>query len=568
MTKTKKVYIKDLRESIQIDPEKYARYDGKYNYLLHTDPKSVFSSALNQKRLSKVPHLLDYDIQHPEIKASTVAKLLKIPLTTAVSLLIVKGFIFNKSKDVWVSDESKANTEYPDVHIAYLGHETCIESNGRPQLITVCILGESLDIPFLKAINTFKEFTGADIHFYFKKRHYAAEMELAPGYIHTINQHIESVNYHFNDDILIDDLVKVKESSNVIHSAIKPLSGLALLATKKYFVVPHARQELEVTKNDTWANKSLMVSTGCVNILTPGHTKALAKVQAHGSSGAVVYDPKGEYKLYHVGFSRTHQQFTAYDTEYYSSGKVNKVPYVDTVYYDDTHASMIDFNYLGKTKRVCKAIKPLQFISGDVLDAQAFNYHEMNRFGFAQHRMSLLQEISITEGVVKEILGCCPDRAKFVMLSSNHELFITKFLSNPNSFKMLGKDEAVFAYRALAWIIENTYRDRGGIHYPDINKYLFANLFKSGAVVSDPVQNFNVLLKHHGCEYGIGRSLGTQGNVKAIIGHGHRCYWSKGIMAVGFAGIEDPAYQSGVNASSHGLATMYRTGKRSLFVDL
>lgn len=459
---------------------------------------------------------------------------------------------------------NEVNEELEEIKAVYNGEELNITAKNK-QVITTFILGEKINHDFCAALKTYLRLNKATLHIFFLKR-YIKDLNLTQDTLTALHNIFEGydINFHVNHDVIFnDDELEVKASANVHHTAVKPLSGVKSLAKTKYLIIPHSRQELDITVNSSWANKSLLMSTGCLNNLAKGHTQSLAKAKHHSITGAVVFDPQklDGYGLLPINFDG--EGFIVYTTYYAPSGA--KLDKADSVYLDDLHSSMVDYDYLNKMEKVIADVNPAQVISGDVFDGQSVCYHEASNIAYFANRMTLTDEVQVTKDVMRRLV---PANGKFIMLGSNHHAFFMKFFSNPSNFKAMNKADMVLSYRTLAYTIEQSSLIHGGVKFGDPMKYLFNDMFEDGLIDFRPVENFNVHLGSHGDEYGMRANLGNQSNVKAILGHVHHPCSSKGVIWVGTAATQYPGYQSGMNNSAHGLCVLHSNGKRSLLVDL
>ena len=302
-----------------------------------------------------------------------------------------------------------------------------------------------------------------------------------------------------------------------------------------------------------------------MNELGKGHTQALAKTYAHHYKGAVIFDPlkTNRYRLIPINFDGN--GFVEYDTYYTKNHEVSWMR-ADSIYLDDLHCSMIDDDYIPLMKQVIADTKPSQVISGDVFDGQSLNHHEQKRVGYHSSRMSLRHELDFTKDVIRQLV---PSEGKFVLLSSNHHNFLEKFMTDPRNIQMLDKYDAALIYRTLAYMTENSYlTPRGGVKFSDPMKFLFADMFLEGSVVSKAVERFNISLNNHGHEYLINANIGNVCNTKMVAGHVHAPKQRKGLISVGSAQINNPEYQGEMSASAHALCIIHENGKRTLLVDL
>ena len=563
------MYIKDYRASVENLDAKVFRFDSKYYYLDPSHKDSIFNTSNIAKKLKGVDvqewqsfnsiakGLKDSDT----ITAKDLAEELDVSTVAAIAMLIKSGWEFLEDEEAFCKPEEEG--------ISYTGEEAHLYDT-REHIITTCILGEPISETFVKSLRTYCKEKGAMLHIFFKLRYVKDSDDIFMAKI-KLESILEGCDFkfYFKEDLLInEDLLEVKASANVHHTAIKPLSGVLALASTKYLVIPHARQELEVTVSKNWNTSSLVMSTGCINDLGKGHTQALAKAKFHGVRGALILDPKktNGYGLTHINFDG--QGFYHFK-EWFAPNEYRDGNSIHSLYVADMHCSLSDPYYISKLADNVSWLKPLQVISGDVFDGQSINHHEQARTGFFAHRMTLTEEIKITTEVVRRLMG--DSGAEFVCLPSNHHNFFGKFFSNPVNFKGMTKHDLATAYRALAYIVENTNHVAEGISYANPTSFLLNDLFTKSNfdVFTQPRYGFDDLaLGFHGDEWGMRQSLGNQSNMKAVLGHVHRMKISKGIFWVSSCMLPNPCYQNGMNASAQGSAIVYNNGKRMMLANI
>jgi hypothetical protein len=354
-----------------------------------------------------------------------------------------------------------------------------------------------------------------------------------------------------------DGQMLVAANGNVHHTAIKPLSGFKN-TTIKYLAIPHARQEAVTTYANNYDGKSLLMSTGCINNLSSGHTQALAKVKFHSIKGFLVYESGNTYPFRHVNYSSTSRSLVDLDREFSRDGV--DLAQIEAVYLDDLHCVHMPSEYRARVSRLLQLLNPKEFGSGDVFDGSSLNHHEAKRLGYLQNRISLVDEIKLTEECLKTFQRATP-ASKMVILSSNHHNFFDKFTANLNIVAQLPKHDAALVFRALAYMVENTeYQHLRGVKYVDPTRFLLSNLdYQDKFTVGS---NHHIDFNLHGHEYGIGAAA-NNGSNKITTGHGHAGFIDKGHHRVGCS-FRDANYQSGYSASCSAIDVLANNGKRQL----
>lgn len=450
------------------------------------------------------------------------------------------------------------------IEISYKGQEKQVKED-RPHFITTAIVGERISRQFVKALETWYDETYGVVDIFLKLKYVGDDQEvnLTISQITTLFEGIDH-EIHLSEDLLINNELEVLASANVHHNAVYPLNGVKSRAKTKYLIIPHARQDIDVTVNESWDKKSLLMSTGTISEVSKGHTQALGKTAFNSVIGGVIYNPS-VYERYHlvpVNFSKDMGYFFNYDTEYHSNGEV-KDAVIDTCYLSDLHASLIDEEYLDIMLEDLAILKPKQTISGDVMDLQSLNYHEANSVFYHSTRMSFVHELEVTRDIVVSLQQAAG--GKFIPLSSNHENFFHKYLQKPSNLKSLNNEDLAEVFRTLAYLADHTYLKTEGIVYGNVMEYWFGDLEN---VTFTPDESLGTHLRSHGNEYGLGLRLSNVSNIKAILGHTHYSKQHGGITYVGSCMVEKPSYQNGMNASTQSMALLGANNKRQLLVRL
>lgn len=622
-------YIKDFRANVSIKEleaigvDEVFSFDGKYYYLPTNHADSIVpneTQLLNRCKKNPEPfyqlwlYLDSVGLQTFTIRDIKNTLTTKLATKNIIGILIDAGFTFDVIKREWFLEnelgyaqskekffplfaeyllaeiasqdaestnnsvslsvesnntEEQDSEEEEEPHVSYTASSVCHEEDKQVRVLTTLIHGEEINYKALKSIATFCGVNKAHLHIFFKGQTNRAKIYYSD--FPNIESILEGIDYtlHINTDLYIGQKLGVLASANVNHTAIRPLNGVLAISPHKYVVIPHARQELEVSYAQNWVDKTLALSTGCLNNVDAGATRIKAQLAFNSVVGAVVYNPFRSFiNLYHINVDRDGGFYDITGHYYRAESKTsNTSGALDTLYLDDPHFSLVDETYFGNLKQHFVSLKPMQMIGGDTFNGSSLLYHEQNRIGFAQNRMSLIDEIEATSNCVKSLLEAANNESKYVMLFANHEAFFEKFLNTPSNIKMFSAQELALIYRTIAHMLDNTYRAYDGIHYGNPLHYLFKSLYETGLVVDEPQQNFDILLNCHGHEFGLS-SLATRGTIKATVGHCHAPSIRQGVHKVGALQIEHPTYHAGVSASAQGCDLLWSNGKRTLAVNL
>lgn len=230
------------------------------------------------------------------------------------------------------------------------------------------------------------------------------------------------------------------------------------------------------------------------------------------------------------------------DTKYYPNKPPTKSK-PSALVVGDLHAYGVDETKLAATKRIIEQLQPESVVIQDVFDGASVNHHEIADFANVVKFPSLQEEADITESVIKDI---CNISNKVYYLHSNHDDFLTKYLSNENNYKL--KDNYIKALELRMWQVQN---DR----HPII-KLLNLDNYKNLEFVSvfDNLYIKGVLVKH-GHEGLAGRRVGFRVLVKIhnkyIQGHTHSAEIYRNGLNVGTTSKLKMGYNYGASAWVH-----------------
>lgn len=545
-------------------------YDGKYKYLCpksHPEESLIVRKAAGLEEYTSV--LTDYRHLSWEQMRSLFPNLSSVKILAAV--LIHADWAYDPATSIFhvgeveshspsvegITEEVAEPAEESLIEISYDGSTTEVVSNNHPVVITTHILGEEIDYEFVHCLVTYCRLNNARLYIFLKKRYISdkeptSSLDKLTSLISEVGTIVFSGNLTSHDGQML-----VAANGNVHHTAIKPLAGFKN-TTVKYLAIPHARQEAVTTYANNYEGKSLLMSTGCINTLSSGHTQALAKVKFHSIKGFLVYERDNTYPFRHVNYSSANHSIVDLDREFHRDG-VNPAQ-IEAVYLDDLHCVHMPSEYRARVSRLLQLLNPKEFGSGDVFDGSSLNHHEVNRLGYLQNRISLIDEIKLTEECLKTFQRAAP-ASKMVILSSNHHNFFDKFTANLNIVAQLPKHDAALVFRTLAYMVENTeYQHLKGVKYADPTRFLLSNLdYQDKFTVGN---NHHIDFNLHGHEYGIGAAA-NNGSNKITTGHGHAGFIDKGHHRVGCS-FKEANYQSGYSASCSAIDVLANNGKRQL----
>lgn len=209
----------------------------------------------------------------------------------------------------------------------------------------------------------------------------------------------------------------------------------------------------------------------------------------------------------------------------------------------DIHAYGIDKGKFRATLNVISKLRPETVVIQDVFDGASINHHELKDYANVVKFPSIEEEAEATKSVIDKF---CSVSKNVVYLHSNHDDFLTKFLSEESNYKI--KDNYQTALNLRVWQLSNSRHPI--IKLLDLDKFtnlkfisVFDNLYISGVLVK------------HGHEGMSGRRVGFRPLQKVynkyIQGHTHSPEVYRNGMCVGTTSKLKMGYNYGASAWMH-----------------
>lgn len=372
------------------------------------------------------------------------------------------------------------------------------------------------------------------------------------------NEHLKAVEVHLNP-----------QQSN-------PLTGLNRLRGtydnskrfKSSILVAHAKQDMQSipTGNDT--HPRIIHSTGCITEASYLNNKVGTQAKDEHVVGGLIVEINGPiFHLRQIQVVSKDGSFVDLGSRYHSDGRVTRERAKGFVI-GDTHIGHECKNALKATKEQMQLLKPEEVALHDVFDGSSITHHvekthitkaKIRTGKFGEFFKTLESELAYNVKVLNQIFDYCPKDAKILMVASNHNDFLNRYLQDGRYVKDHVNHE--IAHRMVVDIYDGNnplqkYIDpTGRMCWLDRNKDYFIEGVQVN-VHGDLGPNGSRGAKN-GLEYTHGNSIGA---------HTHCPGNYKRYMNVGHTSKERHGYNNGPSSWIQANAVIYKNGQKQLIL--
>lgn len=366
---------------------------------------------------------------------------------------------------------------------------------------------------------------------------------------------------------------KILGNLKIQATAQSPLTGLEPLTQGVTTILGHAQVQMKSLPRMKGDDPIILTTTGTVSNCNYSDTKIGYISQFHHTKGAVVveFDSKHE-DLFHI-----RHLIADDDSSFIDLG----VQYTSDSYYPaetlglvlgDEHAWFADPDVFDATHGdggIVDTLRPEVLIRHDIFDGYSVSHHHENNF-FVKYkkmhqRMTLASELA---QCIEYIEGTTPEYTTSVIVNSNHNSHLMKWLQEPRS--SMDIDNA-FMHSVLKAKVLDAIHQTGSI--PDaFSLYVKEELAHNDRiVVHDSDESFMVgpiEISMHG-DKGPNGSRGSARGLsrlpqKSVIGHSHTPCIERGCYQVGTSTGFNLEYAKGPTSWMNTHCAIYANGKRQL----
>lgn len=383
-----------------------------------------------------------------------------------------------------------------------------------------------------------------------------------------------------DDNIVITDTVL---NQNLYISTFKTsakqintLTGLRRVGDReRSMIVASPKQFLEyvpISNND--ASHALM-TTGAITDASYLNTDAYMSLRTAWLAdkdhqlGAVIVEIVNdkEFHFRQIQANPSTGSFTDLGIEY-SVGACKRVK-PDAIVLGDIHVGSIDRNVYKSTNKILRKLKPKRVFFHDLFDGASCNPHASAQYltkAKLKDKLSIEKELRIVASYLKRMQEKHPYVEEFIVVRSNHDLFLDRYLDSGDYIKDSTNSE-VCHILALAKL-DGQMPLEAGLRLVDaeLSRVTFLELDET--------------YKLHGLELGQHGHLGMNGQRnpanasleiaygKGVFGHSHTAGILRGIYRVGTSTRYRMGYNHGASSWTHTLCVVNPDGTRQLINDI
>lgn len=361
--------------------------------------------------------------------------------------------------------------------------------------------------------------------------------------------------------------VELSTRTRIKPTAVNPLSGFDLMASKTSVVFPHSKIHYKPMPRFKGYKLRSLSTTGMLTLRNYSDSKAGEKASEHHSYGFVVIEKKNKDECYAPRNVKVNSDGTFTDVCWeVSNNQVKMIGSTKGIVLGDIHAAQLNTQFYEKTKELMRKIVPQTVVLHDVYDGYNVNPHETKDMYIQKKKIRENKHLIIDE--INEAIDLVKDLDKefenVKVIASNHDVFLDRHVNNFDWKKDLHNSEE---YLKLAYIQQTEDMEK----YGTIFGYL---LSKSGL---DYV-NYGESLIIGDYECGLHGDHGANGargnhktfarlNFKMITAHEHSPAIHDGITVVGTTCEKDQYYtRKGISSSQYAHSVVHNTGKNQLWV--
>lgn len=362
-------------------------------------------------------------------------------------------------------------------------------------------------------------------------------------------------------------------------TAVSPLSGLNAMAGSRSILVGHPKLELTTVATPGKSLPKILTSTGAVTALDYTDTRMGKIAEFHHSQSAVVIEvdwTAGVFYMTQLCASSETGEFTDMGW-HYSPGGVSAAPRPAAYVMADTH-----FRFHSKEAEdakfrkggVIEQLQPEYLLWHDLKDGYSHNHHEDKDPFIAAEKMESGLHMVRQEVIdsVKYAERLTPPDCQSIVVCSNHDEFLTRWIKEQDWKRLTSKDNMVFYLDTARRMLEGQVMTESGVRTP-------SPFIMWGRELVDPLkvrflapgEHFElagVVLHMHGHDgpngaRGSAKNLSRIG-VKSIINHGHGPNIREGLWQGGTNSVLDPSYGRGPSNWMHCDVVLHATGKRQM----
>lgn len=357
-----------------------------------------------------------------------------------------------------------------------------------------------------------------------------------------------------------------------------PLSGFESFSKGDSIILSHPQLMMKTVAVSHVDHAAILTTTGCVTEPVYTITKQGSKAKFNHSYSALVIEEDSEIDSFHIRILNSDESGIFYDIDkIYTGDSIKYTSNIPAIVLGDEHVAFVDEEVMKatfyNTDSIINVLKPKKIVRHDILDFYAANHHHSKNLftQYAKHisgKNDVSKELALT---IEHILKTTPDYAESIIVQSNHNEALTRWLNEANP--KIDHTNAVLYYELMHLTLKNTKLGESGAEFPNPfelwceNNYELNNVkFISGF---DTYKIKDVELSFHG-HNGVNGSRGSieqfsKLGTKTISGHSHSPGIFGGSWVVGTSSKLKLEYNSGGPSSwKQAHCIIYPNGKRQM----
>jgi hypothetical protein len=377
---------------------------------------------------------------------------------------------------------------------------------------------------------------------------------------HEVYPYLYKGKLHFNG-VLVD------ANTTINLTAVSPLSGRELTASKEHLIIPHSRVHFEVLPRLKGMPLRTMCTTGMITHRRYTASNAGDKAFYHHVIGFVVVERKrnGCFVPRNVKCD-SNGDFVDLNTKVYN-GEVSKANILGVVL-GDSHVANLDPLKHSHTKAIIEKLNPAKLYFHDVLDGEAFNPHDkadmyIRKQRIRENKHLVGKEVQEALDFIRDVSGWYKGQIRVVQ--SNHHKFLDRYINGDDWKKDLINSEAYLRY---ALIQQTVNLQEHGTIFGYLVNHLGNNIKYVKTSDAEKLGNFIVMHGHVGVN-GAKPSpvMFKRLNTKLLLAHTHSPKILDGVTVAGTSSKLWMYYNvDGFSTWAHGDVVVSEFGKAQLFV--
>ena len=388
------------------------------------------------------------------------------------------------------------------------------------------------------------------------------------------------------EEFLCDERVQLAPNlmwcgeSNIIPTAIRPLSGLESYTGRDSAIFPHVKIAMESVASGKHEGVKLLFTTGTVTLKNYIQRKAGLKAEFHHTYGALLVEVnhKGRWFCRQLNADR---KGVIYDLDLRAKdGEVTDGHRVEAITFGDIHAAQLDegiadLGWGRNPNSMFNVLQPEKVFLHDLIDFRARNHHDRG-----DPHLNFQKFMNGADDVQKELHEAAELLIDFVrqdcdvfVVQSNHDNALIRWLREADY--RLDPTNALIFLTCQKRMYEAIAHREEGFH---LLEWILRQMQVPIPVWFLRIDESFVICKgkgQSGIECGMHGHLGANGTRgtargfsrmgrKSNVGHSHSCGIIDGVFVAGTSSNLDAGYNTGPSSWTHSHIVTYPNGKRAI----